>query len=151
MGEMELSMPWGLRKLPRTLVRHMAGDDIADMLGVSPGAWWRPMLSALAAVSRTTARTAWGSSVLQAPSRLLGRSMIRMWVDRTILDEQPTHVWIDAQTVARLGIGASPDRTGVGWRGRMRGRRRAVRARMGEGRRPTTPPFVTPEQARTEA
>jgi hypothetical protein len=102
-------------------------------------------------VSRTTGRTSWGSSVLQAPSRLLGRSMIRMWVDRTILDEQPTHVWIDAPTVARLRIGASPDRPDVGWRGRMRGRRRAVRARMGQSRNPSPPPFVSSEQARTGA
>lgn len=150
MGEMELSMPWGLRKLPRTLVRHMAGDEIADMLGVAPGAWWRPLLPALAAVSRIAARTSWGAPVLQAPSRLLGRSMIRMWVDRTILDEQPTHVWIDAQTVARLKIGASPDRTGVGWRGRMRGKRRAVRGQIRQRRQSTSSQFVPPDQARTE-
>jgi ER-bound oxygenase mpaB/B'/Rubber oxygenase, catalytic domain len=149
MGEMELSMPWGFRKLPRTLVRHMAGDDIADMLGVSPGAWWRPLLPAMATVNRAAARAPWGSSVLQAPSRLLGRSMIRMWIDRTILDEQPTHVWVDAQTVARLKLGASPDRTDVGWRGRMRGRRRAMRARMLTRRQPQTPPLASPVQSQT--
>ena len=66
MNEMELSMPWGLRKLPRTLVRHMAGDEVAAMLDVAPGAWWRSILPALAAVSRLTARASWGAAVFQA-------------------------------------------------------------------------------------
>jgi hypothetical protein len=103
MGEMELSMPWGLRKLPRTLVRHLGGDQVADILGVESSAWWGGLLPALAALNRVTARFPSGRAVLQAPSRMLGRSMIRMWIDRSILGEGP-NVHIEAHTIARLGL-----------------------------------------------
>jgi len=129
MGEMELSMPWGLRKLPRTLVRHLSGDGVADMLGVAPMAWWGTLVPALAGMSRVTARLPAGRSILQAPSHLLGRSMIRMWIDRTILGDQPTPMRVDGETLARLKIHTSSDRNGVGLRGRLRGFRRAARLR----------------------
>ena len=130
MGEMEISMPWGLRKLPRTLVRHLGGDRLADMLGVEPSAWWGGLLPALATVNRLTARFPAGRAVLQAPSRVLGRSMIRMWIDRSILGEGPTRLRIDPPRLARLGIRTGPDQPGVGFRGRLRGHRRKVRMRQ---------------------
>jgi ER-bound oxygenase mpaB/B'/Rubber oxygenase, catalytic domain len=129
MGEMEISMPWGLRKLPRTLVRHLAGDQLADMLSVEPAAWWGGLLPALAAINRRTAKFPPGRAILQAPSRLLGRSMIRMWIDRSILGEGSTRLRIDPPKLARLGIRTGPDRTDVGLRGRLRGHRRKVRQR----------------------
>jgi ER-bound oxygenase mpaB/B'/Rubber oxygenase, catalytic domain len=129
MGEMEISMPWGLRKLPRTLVRHLGGDGLADLLGVERGAWWGGLLRALATMNRLTGRFPAGRAILQAPSRLLGRSMIRMWVDRSILNESATPLRIDAPRLARLGIRTSPDRSDVGFRGRRRGRRRTARTR----------------------
>ncbi len=130
MDEMELSMPWGFRKLPRTMVRHLVGDQVGDMLAVAPSAWWGSSLLVLAALNRATARFAPGRALLQAPSRLLGRSMIRMWIDRSILGEGPTKVHIGAGTIARLGIHTRVDRPGVGLRGRLRGRRRALRLRQ---------------------
>jgi hypothetical protein len=136
MGEMELSMPWGLRKLPRTLVRHLAGDQVADMLGVQPSPWWGDLLPALATVNRITVRFPAGRAILQAPSRLLGRSMIRMWIDRSALAEDPTNIHIDAHTISRLGIHPATD----GWvdkiRGRLRGHRRALRLRQREHANP---------------
>jgi ER-bound oxygenase mpaB/B'/Rubber oxygenase, catalytic domain len=129
MGEMEISMPWGLRKLPRTLVRHLGGNRVADILGVEPGAWWGGLFPALATMNRLTVHFPAGRAVLQAPSRLLGRSMIRMWIDRSILGEGPTHLRIDAPKLARMGIRTGPDRVGVGVRGRLRGHRRKVRMR----------------------
>jgi hypothetical protein len=130
MGEMELSMPWGLRKLPRTLVRHLAGDQTADLLSVAPRAWWGGLLPALATLNRVTGRWAAGRAILQAPSRLLGRSMIRMWVDRSLLGEGPSHVHIAASRLADLGVRVDPARAGVGLRGRLRGFRRALRQRQ---------------------
>jgi hypothetical protein len=130
MGEMEISMPWGLRKLPRTLVRHLGGDRIADMLGVAPSAWWGGLFPMLAALNRVTGQFPAGKAVLQAPSRLLGRSMIRMWIDRSILGEGPTKMHIGADTTSRLGIHTAADRSAVGLRGRLRGFRRAARRRQ---------------------
>ena len=137
MGEMEISMPWGLRKLPRTLVRHLGGDQVADILGVEPSAWWGGLLPALAALNRITVRFPSGRAVLQAPSRLLGRSMIRMWIDRSILGEGP-NVHIEAHTISRLGLHTVADSSVIGLRGRLRGHRRAVRLR--ERQRATRPP-----------
>jgi hypothetical protein len=130
MGEMEISMPWGLRKLPRTLVRHLGGDGLADMLSVEPAAWWGGLLPALARLNRVAGHVPAGRAILQAPSRLLGRSMIRMWIDRSILAEGSTRLRIDAPKLARLGIRSGPDRADVGFRGRLRGHRRALRTRQ---------------------
>jgi hypothetical protein len=129
MGEMEISMPIGLRKLPRTLIRHISGDDLADMLSVEPSAWWGRLFPALAAMNRLTSHFPPGRTILQSPSRLLGRSMIRMWIDRSILGEGSTQVRIDSPTLARLGLRTGPEQPGVGFRGRLRGHRRSVRVR----------------------
>jgi len=128
MDEMELSMPWGLRKLPRTLVRHLGGDEVADILGVKSSPWWGGLLPALAALNRVTVRFPSGRAVLQAPSRMLGRSMIRMWIDRSEAGEGP-NVDIGSSTIARLGLHTLGDGSVVRWRRRLRGHRRAVRLR----------------------
>jgi hypothetical protein len=138
MDEMELSMPWGLRKLPRTLVRHLAGDQTADLLDVAPSAWWSGLLPALAALNRVTGRWAGGRAILQAPSRLLGRSMIRMWIDRSLLGEGSSHIHIAATRLADLGVRVDATRTGVGLRGRLRGFRRTLRRRQLHIGRPST-------------
>ena len=108
------------------------------MLAVPPSAWWGSSLPVLAALNRATARFPPGRALLQAPSRLLGRSMIRMWIDRSILGEGPTKVHIGADTIARLGIHTRVDRPGVGLRGRLRGRRRALRLRQRATTRPVS-------------
>jgi hypothetical protein len=140
MGEMEISMPWGLRKLPRTLVRHLGGDQVADILGVESSAWWGGLLPALAALNRVTDHFPSVRAVLQAPSRLLGRSMIRMWIDRSILGEGP-NVHIGTHMISRLGLHTVADGSVIGLRGRLRGHRRAVRLRRRQ--RATHPPVST--------
>jgi hypothetical protein len=130
MGEMESSMPWGLRKLPRALVRHLAGNSVADLLEVPRGPWWGPVLPALERSNSVVGSLPGGRSLLEIPSRLLGRSMIRMWIDRTILYQQPTHMRIEPTTLAKWKIGTSPDRGSIGLRGRLRSIRRTVRQRQ---------------------
>jgi hypothetical protein len=130
MGEMELSMPRGFRKLPRTLVRHLVGKQLADMLRVPPSAWWGGLLPVMASLNRASVRFPPGRAVLQAPSRLLGRSMIRMWIDRSIIGEGPSKVHISADAISRLGVHTAPDRPTVGIRGKLRGQRRAARLRQ---------------------
>jgi hypothetical protein len=48
LDHMETSMPLGLRKLPRTLVRRLLPAEVADLLQVPPPAWWSPALGAMA-------------------------------------------------------------------------------------------------------
>ena len=107
--EMELSMPWGLRKLPRTLVRHLASDETADLLLVPPAAWWRPILDEATVASRMLARVPGGRTIVRAPSGLLGRSMVRRYIDQGEHGEAPPYR-VDPQVLARLRIGTSPFR-----------------------------------------
>ncbi|HET6951412.1 MAG TPA: oxygenase MpaB family protein [Acidimicrobiales bacterium] len=125
LAEMELAMPRGLRRLPATLVRHVVPRAVADVLRVPPAAWWSPLLELTRAAGPVLGRLPGGRRVLQAPSALLGRSMIRMFVDRSLRDEQPVFR-IDAVAAADLAIATS-----VGRR-RLRDRRRAVRVRRQE-------------------
>lgn len=136
MWEMELSMPWGLRKLPRTLVRHLAGDRISDMLNVPAPAWWGRVLPVMAAAHRFVDRSAIGRAVAQAPSRLLGRSMIRMWIDRSIIEDERTAVRIPAASLDRLKVGTTKHRGRLGMRGSIRSLRRILRAHQLRSRSP---------------
>jgi len=129
MSEMELSMPWGLGKLPRTLVRHLVGAEVSDMLGVGPGAPWWPALAALARANRVAGRLPGGTRVLQAPSRLVGRAMIRMWIDRTIVGVSTTPVRVDPDMLRAWRVGTSPRQRTLGLRGRLRRRRVQSRRR----------------------
>jgi hypothetical protein len=109
MEEMELSMPWGFRKLPRTLVRHLVSDEIADMLAVPRPAWWRPLLDEATLVTRIVARVPRGQALLRAPSRLVGRSMIRRYIDEGEHGKAPPYR-VDPGVLAQLRIGTSPVR-----------------------------------------
>lgn len=109
-------------------MRHLGGDEVADILGVKSSPWWGGLLPALAALNRVTVRFPSGRAVLQAPSRMLGRSMIRMWIDRSEAGEGP-NVDIGSSTIARLGLHTLGDGSVVRWRRRLRGHRRAVRLR----------------------
>jgi hypothetical protein len=86
--EMELSMPWGMRKAPRTLVRHLTLPGVADDLGVPKASWWRPALGCMRVTAPVARRVPGVRWALEAPGNLLGRSMIRMFVDRSLSGEQ---------------------------------------------------------------
>lgn len=130
MAEMESSMPWGFRKLPRALVRHLAGPSVSDLLQVPRAPLWQPLLPILERSSAVMDRIPGGTSLMRAPSRLLGRSMIRMWIDRTIMNEPTTRVRIDPDVLAKWKIGTSPDRATIGPRGRLRRVRTQIRNRQ---------------------
>jgi hypothetical protein len=133
LAEMELAMPWGLRRLPRTLVRHTLPGDVADLLRVPQAAWWRPLLDLVRIAGPVVGRLPGGRRAMQAPSALLGRAMIRMFVDRSLAGEQPVFR-LDAEVAARLSIATSTRRQ------RRRDRRRHARARrLGRARVETLP------------
>ena len=116
--QMELAMPWGLRKLPRTMVRHMSGPRVADLLGVPRAAWWSPALRSLRTVGPRIGRVPGGRRLCEAPGDLLGRAMIRMFVDAALDGERPAFR-LDAATARAKAIHSSAAR-------RRRRRRRVV-------------------------
>lgn len=111
--EMERSMPWGLRKVPRTLVRHLASDRVAEILGVPPPAWWAPVLGRLAGLEQRLAPIVGGSAVLRSLSAVLSRSVIRMWIDENL--EGARHRFVGNPELLR------------GWRIQTSGPRRRLR------------------------
>jgi ER-bound oxygenase mpaB/B'/Rubber oxygenase, catalytic domain len=126
LAEMELAMPRGLRRLPATVVRHVVPAEVADALRVPPAAWWRPVLDVPRATGPVLGRLPGGRRLMEAPSALLGRAMIRMFVDRSLRGDQPAFR-IDAVAAADLAIATSPGRR------RRRDRRRRTRARRAAG------------------
>jgi ER-bound oxygenase mpaB/B'/Rubber oxygenase, catalytic domain len=120
--QMEMSMPWGMRKLPRTLMHHLLPPDIVTLFPeLPPPAGWAPVLAAGVKVGRVLGGVPGGRVLVQAPTELLGRSMIRMYVDRSVRGEGPPFR-LDPAVAARLSIGTSPMRRA------MRTRRQRMRA-----------------------
>jgi ER-bound oxygenase mpaB/B'/Rubber oxygenase, catalytic domain len=119
--QMEMSMPWGLRKLPRTLLHHLLPPDVVRLFAVPPPAWWRPALDLGCRAAPAVARLPGGRWLMQTPTELVGRSMIRMYVDRALAGEGPPFR-VEPAVAARLSVGLSkPRRT-------LRNRRRRIRA-----------------------
>jgi hypothetical protein len=103
---MEVSMPLGLHKLPRTLMRRMLPPGLPDMLGVPPAAWWHGGLDAIAWSAPLLARLPGEARLVQAPSAVLGRAFLRMVVERT-LDGQLPPFRLDPQVADQLSLRTS--------------------------------------------
>ena len=81
LDEMEFSMPLGWLRIPRTFVRFLIGDRVADMLAVPAAAWWSPALEVAAALNRRVNRYPFVRRIGVFPARLVGRRMIEFWID----------------------------------------------------------------------
>lgn len=125
---METSMPLALRNLPVTLVHRLLRPEVAELLCVPPPAWWSPVLGALSRFGTVVGRLPGGARLVQAPGALVGRSMIRMYVDRTLAGEGAPFR-LDAAAAARLSIGHSHLRR------TLRTRRRHLRSKQAQARR----------------
>jgi ER-bound oxygenase mpaB/B'/Rubber oxygenase, catalytic domain len=124
LGEMEQAMPWGLRRLPRTLVRHVVPPGVGDTLAVPAAAWWAPVLEWVRRAGPTLGRVPLTARVLRLPGELIGRAMIRLFVDRSLLGLQPPFR-LDATAAAQLAVPTSARRQA------RRHRRYRARARRG--------------------
>jgi len=123
--QMEVSMPWGLRKLPRTLLHHLLPPEVVRLFALPAPARWRPLLALGCRVGPGVARLPGGRWLIQAPAELVGRSMIRMYVDRALAGEGPPFR-VAPDVAARLSVGLSqPRRTLRNRRRRIRTQRRA--------------------------
>jgi hypothetical protein len=117
--QMETSMPWGLRKVPRTLVHQMLPAEVAGLLPVPAPAWWSPALAAACRAAPVVAGLPGGRWLLRAPTGLVGRSMIRMYVDKA-LDREGPPFEVDPAVAARLAVGMSRPRRHLRTRRRRR-------------------------------
>lgn len=124
LDEMELAMPLGWLHWPRTLVRFLIGDQVADMLDVPPAAWWSPVLSSAAALNRRMNSYTFVRHVNIFPSHLLGRRLIQHWIDREWRDGRQFSV--SAERLQRWRI-ADDNRRVTDIRRRLRGRRQRLR------------------------
>lgn len=105
--EMEQSMPWGMRTFPRALVRRLLDDDIADMLHV-PRAWvWSRVIAQATTFDKVLSHLPFGPSVLQLSSEVVGRSMIRMYLDRSLRGDQPPFR-VDLPSIDQLDLAGTP-------------------------------------------
>jgi hypothetical protein len=80
--EMELAMPLGWLRVPRTVVRFLIGDRVADLVGVPGAAWWSPVLPVAAALNRRLHRYPMTRHIGALPSRMVGRRVIQLWIDQ---------------------------------------------------------------------
>jgi hypothetical protein len=126
MIEMERSMPRGLRKLPRTMVRRLVGSRVSDLLGVPAAAWWSPILLLTAAIGRWTTRIPGVRLIASVPLRLLARAMIRGYIDAGLAGRR-ARFRIDDDLMRQWRIGHRA------WRHRLRERRTVRRSlRLGD-------------------
>jgi hypothetical protein len=86
---MELAMPLGWLRVPRTVVRFLIGDRVADMIGVPAAAWWSLVLPLAAALNRRLPRNSVTRHIGALPSRMVGRQIIRLWIDQHQRGERP--------------------------------------------------------------
>ena len=132
LDEMEFAMPLGWLRVPRTLVRFLIGDRVADMVQVPAAAWWSPVLPTAAALNRRLSRFRWAQRISTFPAHLMGRRMIQFWIDEHRRDERHPFT-VTAEQRRRWHV--TDDGTGVAAiRRSLRGHRR--RRRMAHPRVP---------------
>ena len=124
LAEMELSMPRGLKKVPRTFVHHLAGPQVCDILDVPAPAWWAPILSLTAAVGRRVTPLPGVRAFAGWPGRVIASAMFRMYIDAGLKGRRP-RFRIEAEEAKRWRLGTNSAR--VTWRERrLAGRRQSL-------------------------
>jgi len=124
--EMELAMPLGWLRVPRTVVRFLIGDQVANMIEVPGAAWWSPALPAAAALNKWLHRYPQTRHLSELPSRLVGRRIIQLWIDQHRRGERPPFS-ITAEQAQRWRL-ADDGRAVTAFRRRLRSRRQRLRA-----------------------
>lgn len=125
--EMELAMPLGWLKAPRTVVRFLIGDQVADMIGMPGAAWWSPMLSLVADLNKGLHRSPMTRHIGAFPSRMVGRRIIQLWIDQHQRGER--HPFLVGDERARRWRLALDGGGGTVLRRRLRERRQRLRMR----------------------
>ena len=135
LDEMEFAMPLGWLRIPRTLVRFLVGDRVADMLAVPKSAWWTPALGVTAGLSKRVNRLPFARRIGMLPAQLVGRRMIELWIDENQRGERGPFS-ITAEQRRRWHI-AADEAAQPTLRKRLRARRQRLRKQ--HARVPRTP------------
>jgi ER-bound oxygenase mpaB/B'/Rubber oxygenase, catalytic domain len=135
--ELELAMPLGWLRVPRTVVRFLIGDQIANMIDVPDAAWWSPALPAAAALNRWLHRYPETRHISELPSRLVGRRIIQLWIDQHRRGERHPFSITDDQ--ARRWRLADDGRPVTAIRRQLRSRRQRLRETHLRIPRPVSP------------
>jgi hypothetical protein len=109
LADMEHAMPRGLRSVPRTLVRRVVTPSVAEALALPRPGWWAPAFDLLCRLGPLAGRVPGVRRAMQAPSELVGRSMMRYFVDRSMLGLQAPFR-LDAAAAAQLSLATSARR-----------------------------------------
>jgi hypothetical protein len=123
--EMELAMPLGWLRAPRTVIRFLIGDQVADMIEVPGAAWWSSALPAAAALNRRLHRYPKTRHMSELPSRMVGRRIIQLWIDQHEQGER--HPFSITAEQAQGWHLADDDRAVTAIRRRLRRRRQRLR------------------------
>ena len=121
--EMETSMPIGMRRVPRTLIRQLLPRDVADKIDVPKAAWWAPVLDTATRWNRVLTRIPGIDDVARTASEVIGKAMIRLYVDRN-LDDGKTPFEVVDRVARHYGVETTPMRCAA------RKTRRDVRVRV---------------------
>jgi ER-bound oxygenase mpaB/B'/Rubber oxygenase, catalytic domain len=124
--ELELAMPLGWLRVPRTVVRFLIGDQIANMIEVPDAAWWSPALPAAATLNRWLNRYPQTRHLSELPSQMVGRRIIQLWIDQNRRGERHPFS-ISAEQAQRWRL-AEDGRAVTAIRRQFRGRRQRLRA-----------------------
>jgi ER-bound oxygenase mpaB/B'/Rubber oxygenase, catalytic domain len=123
--EMELAMPLGWLRVPRTVVRFLIGDQVANMIKVPGPAWWSPALPAAAALNRLLHRYPQTRHLSELPSQMVGRRIIQLWIDQHQRGER--HPFSITNEQAQRWRLADDDRAVTAIRRQLRSRRQRLR------------------------
>jgi hypothetical protein len=110
--EMEEAMPRGALSVPRTVTRHLVGDETADLLGLPPAAWWRRLLGTLREVDEVGGVRGPGATTARFLSRTIGRAMFSEYIARGMRGERvPFAIPAGLSTTWRLNPARQDRRT----------------------------------------
>jgi hypothetical protein len=123
--ELELAMPLGWLRVPRTVVRFLIGDQVADMIKVPGAAWWSSALPAAAGLNRRLHRYPKTRHISEIPSQMVGRRIIQLWIDQNQRGERHPFS-ITAEQAQRWHL-ADDGRAVTAIRRRLRRRRQRLR------------------------
>ena len=121
LDELEEAMPRGALSVPRTVTRHLIGDECADLLGLPPAARWRRLLGPLRELDEVGGIRGPAAMTARMMSRTVGRAMFSEYIARGTRGERlPFAIPADVAKSWRLAPARQDRRT-------QRRRRQATR------------------------
>jgi hypothetical protein len=80
LDELEEAMPRGALSVPRTVIRHLVGDECADLLGLPAAARWRRLLGPLREIDEVGGVHGPAAMTFRTLSKTVGRAMFSEYI-----------------------------------------------------------------------